>query len=87
MIDSELLRILRCPKTQQGLRAAEGSLIDSRNQRIAAGKVRHRAGQPVQKKIGGGLVRADEKLLYPIHQDIPVMLVDEAIPLSIRFVF
>jgi uncharacterized protein YbaR (Trm112 family) len=30
----------------------------------------------------GGLVRADNKILYPIREDIPVMLIDEGIPLE-----
>jgi len=81
MIDAELLKILCCPETHQGLRAAESALIEELNQRIVADGLKNRAGQTVKEKIEGGLVRADGKFLYPIRQDIPVMLVDEAIPL------
>jgi uncharacterized protein YbaR (Trm112 family) len=35
----------------------------------------------VKEAIDGGLIRADGKLLYPIRRNIPVMLVDEGIPL------
>jgi uncharacterized protein YbaR (Trm112 family) len=28
------------------------------------------------------LVRADGKFIYPIRQEIPIMLIDEAIPLA-----
>jgi uncharacterized protein YbaR (Trm112 family) len=80
MIDGELLKILCCPETHQGLRVAEPALVERLNQQIAAGGLRNRAGQPVKEKIDGGLLRADGKFLYPIRQDIPVMLVDEAIP-------
>ncbi len=82
MIDSELLKILCCPETHQEVRLAEPPVIDKLNQRIAAGALKNRAGQPVQEKIEGGLVRADGKFLYPIRHDIPVMLVDEGIPLA-----
>jgi uncharacterized protein YbaR (Trm112 family) len=82
MIDSELLRILCCPETRQELRLAEAALVENLNRQIAAGALHNRAGQTVSEKLDGGLVRADGKLLYPVHQDIPVMLVDEAIPLS-----
>jgi len=41
-----------------------------------------RGGQPVKEKLDAGLVRADGRFLYPIRSDIPVMLVDEAIPLA-----
>ena len=80
MIDAELLKILCCPETHQGLRMAETTLIEKLNQQIAVGGLKDRAGQPVKEKLDGGLVRADGKFLYPIRRDIPVMLVDEAIP-------
>ena len=40
----------------------------------------NRAGQLVEEKIEGGLIRADGKFLYPIRHNIPMMLVDEGIP-------
>jgi uncharacterized protein YbaR (Trm112 family) len=79
MIDAELLKILCCPETHQGLRVAEPVLIEKLNQQIAAGGLKNRAGQPVKEKLDSGLVRADGKILYAVRQDIPVMLVDEAI--------
>ena len=81
MIDPELLKILCCPETHQELRVVEPALLEQLNQHIAAGGLKNRAGQPVKEKIDGGLLRADSKFLYAIRQDIPVMLVDEAIPL------
>lgn len=80
MIDAELLKILCCPETHQELRIAEPAVIEKLNQQIAVGGLKNRSGQPVKEKLDGGLVRADGKFLYPIRRDIPVMLVDEAIP-------
>jgi uncharacterized protein YbaR (Trm112 family) len=82
MIDSKLLEILCCPETHQDLRPAESALLDSLNRQIASGTLKNRAGQPVKEKIDGGLIRADGKFVYPIRQNIPVMLIDEAIPLT-----
>ena len=82
MIDPDLLSILCCPETHQDVRLAEPALIDKINAQIAAGALKNRAGQPVQEKIDAGLIRADGKFLYPVRKDIPVMLVDEAIPLT-----
>ena len=49
-----------------------------------AGKtLRNRTGQPVTENIEGGLVREDGKFLYPVRNSIPVMLIDEAIPLPV----
>jgi uncharacterized protein len=36
----------------------------------------------VTEPLDGGLVRADQKILYPIRENIPVMLIDEGIPLE-----
>jgi uncharacterized protein YbaR (Trm112 family) len=82
MIDPELLKILCCPETHQSISLAEPSLIERLNQHISAGQLRNRTGQLVHEKIEGGLVRADNKFLYPIRQNIPIMLIDEAIPLT-----
>jgi uncharacterized protein YbaR (Trm112 family) len=82
MIDPELIEILCCPETHQPVREAEPSVIERLNAQVAAGTLKNRAGQVVTAKLDGGLVRADGKVLYPIRDDIPVMLVEEAIPLS-----
>ena len=82
MIDAELLKILCCPETHQAVRLAEPAIINKLNDQIVAGTLKNQAGQPVQEKIEGGLIRADGKFLYPIRRNIPVMLMDEAIPLA-----
>ena len=83
MIDPELLKIMCCPETHQSIETAEAGLIEKLNQHINAGKLRNRAGQLVKETIDGGLIRADRKYLYPIRQDIPIMLIDVAIPLPV----
>ena len=82
MIDSELLKILCCPETHQELRVAEPEVINKLNQQIAAGGLKNRGRQLVTEKIDGGFIRADKKFLYLIRQNIPVMLVDEALPID-----
>jgi uncharacterized protein YbaR (Trm112 family) len=82
MFNPDLLKILCCPETRQELRLAEPELVGSLNRRIAEGAVQNRAGRAVTEPLDGGLLRADGKFLYPIRQDIPVMLVDEAILLD-----
>ena len=82
MIDPKLLQILCCPETHQALREAEAGLLAQLNEKIGAGALKNRAGQPVKEVLQGGLVRADGKFVYPVRQGIPVMLVDEAIPLA-----
>ena len=81
-IDKELLAILCCPETKQDVTLANESLIATLNAKIGKGELKNKAGQPVTEKIDGGLIRADKKIIYPIREDIPVMLIEEGIPIE-----
>ena len=82
MIDKELLDILACPETKEPVTLADPALIEQINRRIEMGEVFNRGGKKVESKIQAGLVRADGAYLYPIEDDIPIMLIDEAIVLK-----
>ena len=82
MIDKELLEILACPETKEPVHLAEQSLVDELNARIERGEVLNRGGEKVEKTMDGGLVREDRAFLYRIEEDIPIMLIDEAVPLK-----
>ncbi len=82
MVDTFLLNLLRCPETMQQLHLAPGSQIDKINQAIQSGTCKNRSGQRVLTPIETGLVRDDGRVLYPVRNEIPVMLVDESIPLD-----
>lgn len=82
MVDKELLDILCCPETKQDLMLIQGDVIDKINAEIKKGGVKNRAGETVKETIDAGLLREDRKFLYPIREDIPIMLIDEAIPFA-----
>ena len=82
MVTPELLKILCCPETHHPLRDSTPELVDELNRQIAAGTLKNRAGKPVTAKLSGGLIRTDGNYLYPIRENIPIMLVDEALPLQ-----
>lgn len=82
MVDPELLEILVCPETKQPVRPAEPELVEELNARIAAGDLVRRDGETIEDRLDGGLVREDGEVLYPVRDDIPIMLIDEAIELD-----
>ncbi|MCP4641855.1 MAG: Trm112 family protein, partial [bacterium] len=61
---------------------AEDDLVKRANGAIEAGTLKNRGGESVEQKIDGGLVREDKAYMYAIRDDIPIMLIDEAIPLD-----
>lgn len=82
MIDPVLLQLLVCPENHMALHVADEGLIGRLNEAIASGRVNDRGGESVQSPIEGGVVRDDGKLLYPVVDGIPVMLVERAISLE-----
>ncbi len=81
VIDKDYLSMLACPDTRQPLEEATGEQLKALNQRISLGTVTNKGGTSVKEPIEAGLVRKDGKALYPIVDRIPVLLVDESIPL------
>jgi uncharacterized protein YbaR (Trm112 family) len=81
-MEKKLPAILVCPTDHTPLSKADGQIVTRINRAIAAGRVTNRAGQPVERPIDGGLLRSDKTFLYPILDGIPVLLADEAIPLT-----
>ena len=82
MIAPDLLALLRCAESGQELAPATAAQLEQVNQAIRAGRAQTRGGQAVREPLTGGLVRADGRLLYPIRDGLPILLVDEAIPLA-----
>lgn len=82
MINRDLLDILACPEDKTPVKLADQPLIDTINSAIANGEVKNRGGQKVEQPLDGGLVREDRIFIYPIQDAIPIMLIDEAIPIQ-----
>jgi uncharacterized protein YbaR (Trm112 family) len=81
-LDPNLLAILCCPETKQEVSLADASLIQKVNAAIGKGYVRNKGNQLLVGQIEAGLVREDQQILYPIREQIPVMLIEEGIPLE-----
>jgi uncharacterized protein YbaR (Trm112 family) len=81
-MDKDLLAILCCPETKLDVTLADDALINKLNDAINRGQLKNKAQKPVAELLDGGLIRSDRKILYPIREDIPVMLIEEGIPLD-----
>ncbi|HYK42355.1 MAG TPA: Trm112 family protein [Thermoanaerobaculia bacterium] len=77
-VDPELLAILVCPKTKSPLELVP-LRDDVRRRLVEKYREKFRDEEPV---VTHGLFSKQADLIYPIVSDIPVMLVDEAIPAS-----
>jgi uncharacterized protein YbaR (Trm112 family) len=77
-VDPELLEILVCPKSHGELEVVE---LPDEVRTVLVEKYREhfRDEEPVVEQ---GLYAADSALVYPIVSDIPIMLIDEALPAS-----
>ena len=82
MISDDFLRLLRCPATMQPLRHADAEFVERINGHIAAGEAVNRLGEKLQRTLDGGLINQSGTLLYPIYDEIPCLLADEAIEVA-----
>jgi len=79
VIHPDLLAILACPDSRQPLGLADEATLKGLNDRIAAGGVQNVGGADVTAALEAGLVREDGQVIYPVRDDIPVLLREEGI--------
>ena len=82
MFNASLLEILVCPETKQRLSLLENEKLVELNARISRGELHSRAGQVVTVPLDEALVREDGQFAYAVRDDIPIMLIEEAISLN-----
>lgn len=82
MIDKELLEILVCPETGEPLEEAGMEVLVRINELVEKGTLVDRSGERVSEKIDGGLVCRDGKYLYPVRENIPILLIENSIPVA-----
>ena len=68
-ISDELLALLRCPSTGLPLSIAPEELLATINRRRGD-----------ESQLDAGLLREDCAVLYPVIDNLPVLLVEQAIP-------
>jgi uncharacterized protein YbaR (Trm112 family) len=82
MVDASLVAIMVCPETHQSLTIADEATVQKVNTAIAGGSLKNRDGETIQEPIQAALLREDGKYLYVVRDDIPVMLIGEAVALA-----
>jgi len=81
-LPSHLLDILCCPVSHQPLRPLDKSRLKALNQRIRDGGVVYVDHSSITEPVSAGLITRDDKVIYAIEDDIPVLLPDRGIALA-----
>jgi len=78
-IDRKLLEILVCPVTKQPVSILSDLKLASLNAKIAAGDVANHDGNTLETPLSQALITQNGSVIYPIDNNIPVMLETESI--------
>jgi len=78
-ISKQLLEILCCPVSHSSLNLASKAQLQYLNNQISNTEVATVDNQTVVKPLQAALITQDGKVLYPIKDDIPVLLYEAGI--------
>ena len=81
-VDPGLVEILVCPDTKLNVDLAPAETVEKINLAIKENIVLNVDGQSVNDPLQDGLLREDDKIIYPVRDSIPVMLIGEGIPME-----
>ena len=81
-VDPELVEILVCPDTKLNVELVPAETVEKINLAIKENIVLNVDGQSVNDPLQDGLLREDDKIIYPVRDSIPVMLIGEGIPME-----
>lgn len=73
-VDGKLLEILCCPVSKTPLTVLGPEKLEKLNAAVAQGEILYVGGEGVQEPLQEALITADAKVIYPVQDDIPVLL-------------
>jgi uncharacterized protein YbaR (Trm112 family) len=81
-MDRKLLDLLVCPATRQPLALLDKPGLEALNRAIAAGSVKRADDTTQTEAVREALITRDRRTLYRIDDGIPVLLIEEGIPVA-----
>ena len=73
-VDGKLLEILCCPVSKTPLGTLSSDKLNKLNDAIALGEVLYVGGEGVKDSLQEALITEDNKVMYPVQDDIPILL-------------
>ena len=78
-VNGKLLEILCCPVSKTPLTVLGQEKLDKLNKAIANGDALTISGDKISDVLQEGLITEDGKVIYPVQDDIPVLLEEKGI--------
>jgi uncharacterized protein YbaR (Trm112 family) len=78
-VNGKLLEILCCPVSKTPLIHLTPSRLKKLNAAIEAGEVQYVHGEPVTEPLREALVTEDSRVIYPVIDEIPILLEEKGI--------
>ena len=78
-VDGKLLEILCCPVSKVPLIRLSASRLKKLNEAISAGEVQYVHGEAVDEPLREALITEDSRVIYPVVDDIPILLEERGI--------
>ena len=78
-IDGKLLEILCCPVSKTPLTRLPASRLRKLNEAISAGEVQYVQGDVVDQPLREALITEDSRVIYPVVDEIPILLEERGI--------
>ena len=78
-VEAKLLEILCCPVSKTPLQALNRAKLDKLNAEISRGEVLFVDGASVTEPLDEALITEDGKVIYPVQDDIPILLEEKGI--------